>query len=468
MIESYNDVAKYLEKQINPKFYEKISVGSNDQDDPLARMRHFLKLLGNPQESFLSVVISGTSGKGSTSYLIAQILATAGFEVGLTQSPHLQKINERIQINQNGRPSSITDKSLASLLKDVLPTIQLMQGSQYGSPTYFEILFGMAMLYFKQQNVRVAIVEVGLEGKFDATNAINPALFILTNISFDHTAILGSTITEIADEATYRIKSLKKVSGNNPVVITSATQLSVRRLIRRRALESGSKVLEHPANFICQNVKHNQNGVYFDFCNKKHQNKPLSFYVSLRGDYQAVNTTLAIETTMQLQKYGIVVQTEDARLALKTAFFPGRYEALKCGQTTCILDGAHNPAKMSAFLSSLKADYDGSKKIFLLAFKKDKNISEMLRQVDKEANAIILTQFSSSTDTEINAGIDVRKLYSLARLNTKSELIVEPDCTKAFNMALVKVESAAGGIVVVTGSLYLVGQIRDYLGSTEL
>ncbi len=464
MINTYADVIAYLEKHIHARYYKKITVGSNDQYDPLARMRHFLNLLGNPQKSFLSVVVSGTSGKGSTSYFIAHILATAGLRVGLTQSPHLQVLNERMQINQKGRLTPISDESLVALMQTVMATVESMYDSQYGPPTYFEILIGMTMVYFKQQEVQLAVIEVGLEGKFDATNAIDPALFILTNISFDHTAILGDSIPKIADEATYRIKSLKTIA-HQPVVITAAVQPSVKRIIRRRSHKSGSKVLEYSADFGNLNIKHDQNGAYFDFFDRESQINLLKLYTNLRGRYQTINASLAIETIIQLQKHDIHVDQANIRQALAKAFFPGRYEITQYGHATCILDGAHNSAKMLAFLSSLKTDYQDSRKIFLIAFKKDKNIADMLRQIDQEAHIIIITQFAAATDMGTNEGEGTNQIHSQALMAglSPAKLLVEPDCVKALHLALAKAEAALNGALITTGSLYLVGQVRDVL-----
>lgn len=172
--------------------------------DPLERTRALLDLLGNPQNKFPSVLIGGTAGKGSTAYLISHILTTAGYKTGLTISPHLQKINERIQINNQ----QISDEKFVKLLNFVIPAIEDMKGisvglanpdlAPQGAPSYFEILIAMAFLYFAQNKVDIAVVEVGMGGEFDATNTLYPLVAVLTNVSLDHTNVLGGTVQKIA------------------------------------------------------------------------------------------------------------------------------------------------------------------------------------------------------------------------------------------------------------------------------
>src|SRR3989344_3641959 len=210
-IGNYMEALNYLESFIG-KVVFKVDPETVKLHPPLDRMKILLKLLDNPQDKFKSILVGGTSGKGSTAYLISHILTTAGYKTGLTISPHLQKINERIQINGK----SISDEGFVKLLNLIIPAIEKMsfdfaQGkvgaparhrllpkASAGGPSYFEILIAMAFLYFAEQKVDIAVVEVGMGGEFDATNTLYPLIAVLTNVSLDHTNILGGSVQKIA------------------------------------------------------------------------------------------------------------------------------------------------------------------------------------------------------------------------------------------------------------------------------
>src|SRR3990167_1708971 len=192
-IKSYEAAVKYLESFIGKVVFN-IDPKSIKLHPPLDRMRVLLPLLGNPQNKFKSILVGGTSGKGSTAYLISHILTTAGYKTGLTISPHLQRVNERLQINGK----KISDKKFVELLVSMIRIIELMKSMKVGEPSYFEILIAMAFLYFVQEKVDIAVVEVGMGGEFDATNTLYPLIAVLTNVSLDHTNVLGNTVEKIA------------------------------------------------------------------------------------------------------------------------------------------------------------------------------------------------------------------------------------------------------------------------------
>jgi dihydrofolate synthase/folylpolyglutamate synthase len=464
MITTYQEAREYLEGFIHAKLYQNVIAGSNDQSDHLARMAYLLNLLGNPQHAFPLVIVSGTSGKGSTAYLMARMLAAAGHKTGFTLSPHLQKINERIQISSGEDLVQISDKAFIGLLNRIRPVIESMTDSRFGLPTYYEILAAMVFMRFKEQQVDIAVVEVGLESKFEATNLMYPLIFILTNISLDHVAILGDTVEKIADEATHRIKDLRpsKPGGKQPLVITGATQPSVLRFIADRAAASESRVLQLGRDFTIADASQSDEGVVFNFSNEG--NRFNQIRLSLLGMYQASNAALAIETMLQLKYFGFTVDERAMRRALASASFPGRFEVRTLDDTTYVIDGAHNQAKMQAFCTSLHELYKNEKKVFLIAFKKDKDVDELLRLIDQEADAIVLTRFVSSVDLGKNLGMEMEELRTHvagAGLKTK-ELAFEPDGGSALTYAH-DLATQMSAIVVVTGSMYLIGEMSTLL-----
>ncbi|MDP3987676.1 MAG: folylpolyglutamate synthase/dihydrofolate synthase family protein [Candidatus Levybacteria bacterium] len=454
-ITTYQKAQGYLEQFIRPTVFQRIEEDS-ELPNPLDRMKKFLELLGNPQEGFRSILISGTSGKGSTAYLISHILKTSGYKTGLTISPHLEKINERIQINGK----QISDKEFMNMVCSIVPTIELLWKKYKIKPSYFEILIALAFLYFKKEKVDIAVVEVGLEGKFDATNVLNPLIFVLTNIDLDHTEILGNSVEEIAKEATEIINKNKELGIKNygqKVVVTGVKQKSVIKIVEEKCKDAGVELFR----------------LGKDFSLLKNQN------LSLRGEYQRENASIAVETVLKLKRFGFKIDEKNIRKALKTAFFPGRFEIVQIDSVlrlallaqdkmsaTLILDGAHNPSKMKAFIESL-TEFVGSKKnIFVVAFKKDKDIKSMLSEIFKIADVIIITQFKTATDVGKNSAMPVGNFkFSILNFQSKNKIKIFKirDSKKALKKAFEVVEPE--DLIVVTGSLYLVGEIRSYLTS---
>ncbi len=453
-LKTYKESLNYLERFIGNIIFKRIedNVGYN----PLDRMRTLLGFLENPEKKFKSILVTGTAGKGSTAYLISHILKTAGYKVGLTISPHLQKVNERLQMNGK----EISEEQFVDLLNNVIPAIEKMSKTQISKPSYFEILIAMVFLYFAQEKVDLAVVEVGIEGKYDATNVLNPLMVILTNISLDHTQILGNTVEEIAKEA---VQAIKQFSINNQVVITGVKQPSVIKIVEERCREVGAKLLRLGKDFDESIIK--------------------NYKLSLLGDYQKENASLAVEAILCLRELGFDIEEEAIQKALKTAFFPGRFEILRVNSSKfmvhgvyhqpstinhmLILDGAHNSAKMNAFISSLKKLFPLEKKIFVIAFKKDKNIKEMLKSILPVSDVIIATKFSMATDVSKNASADAVDIKNqILKIKNKTKILVEENSKKALEKAL---ELTAiqqfnnSAITVVTGSLYLVGEIRSML-----
>ncbi|MCL4353688.1 Mur ligase family protein [Patescibacteria group bacterium] len=452
-IKTYREAREYLEGFIPFVINHRL----REKDDSLGRMTHFLNLLDNPQNKFPSVVVSGTSGKGSVSYLISHALTKSGYKTGLTISPHLEYITERMQINNR----LLTDKEFVKSLNKIIPVIDLVSKSTYGPPSYYEILLAMAFVLFSEKKADIAIVEVGLEGRYDATNLVNPLIFVLNNISLDHTQILGDTVYKIAQEASFRIKNLRMAGNTKPVVITGVNQPLLIRLIEKRSREAGAPVVRLGKDFSPRLIKETGEGVWFDFYWRGRKKR---FFVSLRGGYQAENASLALASLKTLKKFGFNISQESLKTAFARSFFPGRFELIEKENYRIILDGAHNPIKMASFMASLAKIYSGEKKIFIVGFKKDKDINALLKPILNKADGLIVTRFKSTIDWGFNMAMDIAVIKETL-LNYKVPWIIfEENPELALQKAVEKQKNLGGeSLIIVTGSLYLVGEIRNLL-----
>ena len=400
-----------------------------------------MHLLGDPQEKLKIIHVAGTSGKGSTCYLISSLLESQGFKVGLHQSPHLTDVTERFQINNQ----NISKEDFVDYLNKIIPIINRKDVINHVSTklTYFEILVGLAFYIFSEKKVDYAVMETGLGGWYDGTNVVTrpDKLSVITKIGLDHTAILGATIEKIA---------LQKA-----MIITPKSQAI--SIYQEPKVE---KVIRGVANIKEANI------VFVNRLNRLNR-------LGLIGEYQKENAGLALTAVYYLSlRDKFKINQKKIKQVFETAHFPGRFDVKKIKGKTVIFDGAHNPQKMEAFIKSLVKKYPGKKFNFLLAFKKGKDYKEMLKMIISlvGTSKIILTSFLTENQDMINASEkpevindQLNQLNRLNRLNQKkSEIRIIPDLKKAWSTVLKE-----DGIIVVTGSLYLVGEIFRLINTTN-
>jgi len=453
---SFKETQEYLESFIRPSVFERIKEDSH-MIDPLDRMRVLLSLLGDPQKEFKSVQVSGTSGKGSTAYLLANILEKAGYKTGLATSPHLQSINERMQIDMR----KISNEDLIGLVESLIPAIEKIKKLPEGEPSYFELLTAMAFMYFAQKQVDIAVVEVGLEGKYDATNVLDPLVIILTNISRDHVELLGNNEEEIANEAFSIIR--KNEIGDTPIIVTGVDQGKLKDLIliKANSIQADLKILGR--DFTSSQPERTKSGTRFSYLEGEKRLADLE--VRLRGGYQMVNASLAIASAQALGKQGFNITDSALRNGLSTAFFPGRFEVIISSKQIVILDGAHNEAKMKAFLQALHDYYPTEEKVFIVGFKRNKDIETMLRELlNKPDYEFIFTEFSKTGDYARSSSLSLSELKTnVESIGSRAEVFYQPNVQGAFTEA----KNSTKKIIVVTGSLYLVGEMRELIFPTE-
>ncbi len=398
----------------------------------LATIRNILKGLGNPQKSMACIHIAGTNGKGSIASCLAGILKQAGYRTGLYTSPHLIDFNERININ--GR--QITNKEVVKAYKTVK---QVHKGSR--EPTFFEFTTAMALYEFGRQKVDWAVIETGMGGRLDATNIVNPAVSIISNISLEHKMYLGNTIAQIAAEKGGIIKP-------RVPVVTGARQPSALAVFQSIADSKKAPFYRYGQNF---RVRRNRNGT-FHYYGLSHDWKDLK--TSLVGPHQVNNAALALaacETLVQ-KKQAQITETH-LRDGLQNTVWPGRLEYVS-ESPLIILDGAHNLAAARNLANYLKDNLKQRELILVVGILDDKPYKAMLRPLMKLCNRVIVTR--PIIDRALEPGI----LYSEAKQYV-ADVILLPDVDRAVTHALSTADS--DDVICIAGSLYVVGEAKQTL-----
>ena len=379
------------------------------------RMKKLMQALGNPHKKFRSIHVAGTSGKGSTCYLISNIVRHAVYKTGLHVSPHLEDIRERMQINGK----MISKAEFVDLVNEVKQEINKIIPNKFGIPSYFEALMAMAFLYFAKQKVDLAVVETGCGGRYDSSNVLQPEIAIITNIGLDHCHVLGNTHEQILKEKMQIIKPGCKCA------ISGITQSVLQDILRKHCQKTNV-----PLNFI-----------------KTDKN----IMTSLRGEFQKQNASLACAVANNLNiTQGIINK------AFLNSYFPGRFEIVQ-KRPLIILDGAHNPDKMRALVKSIKKLYLREKFTIIFGLKKDRKLYEMIKILQPITKKFIITQFGEHTDLGEKFSYPANELYK--KVSLKKQL--EPDSKSA--LSLIKKDDK----VLITGSLYLIGEIKKILNQHE-
>ncbi len=390
----------------------------------LDRVVPLMALLGNPQNKTRVVHIAGTSGKTSTSYFISAQLIAAGKKVGLTVSPHIDSITERVQIN--GEP--LADDKFCGYLTEFLELIDQLTEP----PSYFELLSAFSFWVFEREGVDYAVVETGLGGLLDATNIASRAdkLCIITDIGFDHMNVLGNTIREITSQ------KVGIVHNNNPVVMYQQSD-EVNEVVDAWVQSHDAQLLltSQPAELLAFGGDFGA-----DIPEFQQRNWLLAFaayrYLQARDGLPNLSAEL-LEQTQALQ-------------------VPGRMDHRQVGGKTIIMDGAHNGQKMETFLRSFQHAYPGVKPAVMLALKEGKEPASVAPLLAEMASDIIITTFDTSQDLPAKS-INPEELTQVFREAGASNVIAEADQHKAYE----KLMKCKSDIAIITGSFYLLSQLRE-------
>ncbi len=401
--------------------------------------------LGNPQNRLKVIHVVGTSGKGSTAYLLSILLRSHRLTVGLNVKPHVTDIRERFQINN----SFISEQEFVRRVNSLLPIYEEMDGSKNGPPSYYEMTVALAFLTFLDHNVDYSIIETGMGGQYDATNIIsNPNKLVLyTKIGFDHVKFLGNTLSKIAFE---KARVIKK--NNHTIAIWQGPR--VRKVVEDIAKEESATLNFIQPKIHIKNIHVTPVSTFFDFSYNGYDLKNVE--LGLHGKHQAENATLALAGLVYLSKRdGFILHEEKIRDALKRAHFAARCEKIVIGNKTVVVDGAHNPQKMRALVDDIQKMFPGKKFTFLIGFKEGKDSRNMLKILLPFAKHIVVTDFfTDEQDWRIRSDTPQKLGKILVSLNFKNFTAV-PDPQKALKYLFVHTQSP----YVITGSLYLIGKI---------
>jgi dihydrofolate synthase/folylpolyglutamate synthase len=406
------------------------------------RSRYFMSLIGNPQNNIKIVHVSGTSGKGSTSYFLESLFRYHGFKTGLYTSPHIIDITERIIIS--GTP--IEESIFVDVLNDIVPAIEKMKKSKYQTVTYFEILVGMAFKAFEKMGIDIAIVEVGMGGLLDTTNTIEneDKINVISSIGLDHVEFLGNTLEKIAFQKAGIIKK-------NNLVIALKQSSEIMKVIEKKSNTENARITKMNPSQI-EILSNNQFGSLYNF------EGFVNIELTALGGYQIINSALALKAFIEASKFW-KFEAENTKVykALKSVKVPARFDLRQVNGENIIFDGAHNSQKIENFLSSLSEIYPNQKFHFLLGLKKGKEIESIIKPIIKFADSIILTSFFSQYQDIKSFSETPEDLEKILIKENYKNYQIEKNIEKAFELFLKK----KGSQKVVTGSLLMISEIYE-------
>lgn len=423
---NYNDALAYIN--------DKDKYGSRLGLESVGRL---LELLGNPHQGLKYIHVAGTNGKGSTSSYLAHCLQCAGYKVGLYTSPYLERFNERMQING----LDIPDEDLANITEMVKEKANIMVEEGMDHPTTFEIVTAIAFVYYNQENTDYVVLEVGLGGRFDSTNVIESSLAsVITTLDYDHVEILGDTLGEIAYQKAGIIKK-------NGLVISYPQENEALVVLKEVAKEMWAEFYLDPIENVTIKDQ-TEYGSTFDF--KFNDTFLENVKITMLGEYQIYNATLAITTLLVLREKNLVnVSNDEIYQGLLETKWKGRLEVLR-RKPTFLIDGAHNLQGISHLAKTLKLfNYD--KLILGIGILKDKDYSKMVELLGPLADKVVVTEVNMPRK------LDAELLAKEIEKYTPS-VYIEKDIKKAIKKSIEL--ATEDDLIVFGGSLYLIGEVR--------
>ena len=412
----------------------------------LDRMRAMLAALDNPQDEFRTVHIAGTNGKGSTAAMISAMMRRCGYAVGSFTSPHLTDVRERVAINGQLIPRA----DFTSLMRRVAEAAVKIDER----PSFFEAITAIGFLYFAEQAVDLAIVEVGLGGRLDSTNVIMPVLSLITEIQLDHTNILGTSLPEIAAEKAGIMKP-------GVPVITREQSDEVLEVLQKRADEIGTtlRVVNRDIEFsnrFCSTAElgpHNRVCLYTETSRLEHLPVPLP------GEHQAFNCGLALAAIDHLKSIGFECPESVVTMGLEETTIPGRMEQV-WDQPRILVDGAHNPDALGALMRCVGAHLPYDSMVCIFGCAQDKDVDALLDRVSLGADKVIFTRSTANP-----RACDPEELRRRFMERSGKMCQVADTISEAIELAARAV--SRDDLICVTGSFYLVGDATKYLAGVR-
>ncbi|MFH1577786.1 MAG: folylpolyglutamate synthase/dihydrofolate synthase family protein [Candidatus Omnitrophota bacterium] len=468
---TYPEAIRYLESFID---YEKALQYPYAETFKLERIKQLLDALGNPQDALKCIQVAGTKGKGSTCAFVAYILRQAQFKVGLYTSPHLSDFKERIRILSPQLPSEqkldsdgsplvfegmISDDEIVAIIERLRPQADKFNAhSKYGALSFFEVYTAIAFIYFRDKKVDFCVLETGLGGRLDATNSVNSLIAALTPISYEHTQYLGDTLTEIAFEKAGIIKSRSKLP--QLIAITAPQEKEVMEIFRRRCGEQGAALYEIGKDIIIENNRPDSGdqcfavrGLFGELADLK---------IRLKGSHQIINAALAAAVVLAMRKfYHPGLSLKAIKDGLYNTLWPGRFEIIS-GNRLVVLDGAQNASSAQALLRGVKENFPDRRIILVLGVCRDKDIKGICRALIPISQEVILTQVDNPRAADINA---IREIIRHELPDIKCRINGAKKVSQALDLAAAKAKQ--GDLILITGSLFLVGQARELLNNRQ-
>lgn len=418
---NYQQAIKYLH-----------SLGRFGMHFGLERMEKMMEYLGNPHKKLTVIHITGTNGKGSTAMMAGSILRKAGYKTGVYTSPHLDDFRERIQINGK----FISKRDVARLTQKIKPIVKKTLAETGSSATFFEVVTATALKYFFDKGVDYLVLEVGLGGRLDATNVVNSKVSIITNVDYEHTDVLGDSLTSIAKEKGGIIK-------NGAYVITSETKKEVLDVLGRICKEKNARLFQILKEFKIRRIASDSEKNTFSIKSKSYSYKRLM--VPLAGEHQITNACMAIAAVKFLNEG---VDEKSIREGLIETHWPGRLEIVS-RKPLIVMDAAHNPAATRKLVESLRL-FKYRRMILVFGVMKDKDIKEITETITPKASITIINK------PKVERAAEPRLIQKFARKFSKTIIIKNVKESIKYAKSIAKKDD----LICITGSIYMLSEAR--------
>lgn len=405
----------------------------------LEKINYLLGLLRNPQNDYKIIHVGGTNGKGSVCTMVGSILQEAGYKVGVNTSPHLIEFTERITINGE----QISREDVTRLIGLIKPMVeQIVQETELEHPTYFEVVTAIALKYFAEQSVEFVVLEVGLGGTYDATNVVAPLVSVITPVSLDHTDMLGTTLTSVAENKAGIIK-------HDGILVTDNDNEEVMKVIESTCQAKSCKLFQVGKDINFEIIRSDLGGSVFKINGLHDTYDNLS--IPIIGDYQVANAATAVAAVELLREHDITVTGAAIRGGLANIKWPGRLEILQKSPYV-VVDCAHNPSAARALKANLKK-FEFEKLILIIGMCEEKDIKMYFDELVPEADEVIVTraQIHRAAEPETICS-EVEKL--------KNSVIIQPTVQASIDYAMNKLASEKD-LICITGSIFIVAEARE-------
>jgi dihydrofolate synthase / folylpolyglutamate synthase len=430
---NYQQALNYINSYTD---YEKTPVPHAAANYDLRRVVELMGYFDNPHLKTKAVHITGTKGKGSTAAMIASVLTAAGYKTGLYTSPHLLDLRERVRIGKTLIPKS----ALAEIMERLVPAIEDVNGrATFGKITTFEVLTAIAFMYFAERKTDYQVLEVGLGGTYDATNIIPaPQVCVITSISYDHTEILGNTLTEIAVEKCGIIKP-------GCPVVSAPQKAEAAAVIRRVCAERGCILFEVGRDITFREIDFDMGSQHLMVSGRLGS---YEIVIPLLGEHQMLNAATAVGAFEVLMEKGVAIKTRDIASGMAAVSWPGRFQVIG-RHPVIVLDGAHNPDSARRLRETVERYMQNQKAVFVFGASADKDIAGMAAELYPIAGRVIATRANHP-----RAAAPDRIAAEFASRGVATEVANNVD------EALDRAVSCAGesGFVCITGSLFVVAE----------